>query len=312
MNFSRKNHEHHKTNRCFVSKKQLTFRFIFLIILSVLTFNTGCHNLYAQKVKQKVKKSKVRIKAQYVKIMDGEIFIDIKATAKIAKKNVKATGIKLKVYNQLDDEKISLGETITDRRGKSKFLLKNLNTIKPDSTNTYNILILFKGNEIYKKAKKSISFKNADLKAKMIIKDSINYITASLIDPITDSPIIDESLIVQVQRLLRPLKIGKKFNNTDENGTIIVPIEEGIPGVDGNLIIEVVLEDSDEYGTVKALVEAQVGTPIIDKSTFDQRTMWSPRSKTPIFLLIFPNLLIIGIWFIIVILIINLFKLSKS
>ena len=54
-------------------------------------------------------------------------------------------------------------------------------------------------------------------------------------------------------------------------------------------------------------VNAPVGIPIVDESTFDERTMWSPRSKTPFFLLILPNLLTLGIWGFIIYLINNLF-----
>ena len=109
-----------------------------------------------------------------------------------------------------------------------------------------------------------------------------------------------------------PLQIGDEFNNTYDDGTILVPIEEEIPGVDGNLTFEVVLKDNDDYGTVKALINSSIGVPIIDESTFDKRTMWSPRNKTPLFLLIFPNILIFGIWSILIFLLINLYKITKS
>ena len=109
-----------------------------------------------------------------------------------------------------------------------------------------------------------------------------------------------------------PLQIGEEFNMTDENGTIIVPIDSDIPGIDGNLDLQVVLNEHDEFGTVIAQVQAPVGVPIIEDSTFFERTMWSPRDKTPLFLLIFPNLLIIAMWGIIVYLFINLFKISKN
>ena len=108
------------------------------------------------------------------------------------------------------------------------------------------------------------------------------------------------------------IKIGEDFYSTDENGTIIVPIEEGMPGVDGILTFEVVLNDSDDYGTVKALVKAPIGIPIVDESTFDDREMWSPRNKTPLFLLILPNILTFGMWIIIIYLIINLFRIFKT
>lgn len=289
-------------------KNQLKFRFIFLAILSMLLLSTGLQDVYAQKVK----KEKVRLKAKYIKVMDGEIYLNIKVTARVKRKNIKVSNIDLIIYNIVDNKKIKIGETSTNIDGKSKFVFKSLNAIKPDSTNTYNLVILFKGNDTFKKAKKNIAFKDVDIRAKLITKDSINYISATLIDANKDSLVNNQSLTVQVQRIFQPLFIGEEFIITDENGTILVPIEEGIPGIDGRLTFEVVLNDSDDFGTVKAIVEAPIGVPIVDESTFDQRTMWSPRNKTPLFLLILPNFLIFSIWGLIIYLITNLFKITKS
>lgn len=285
-------------------KNQFMTRHYFLVLLSLFCISSS--------FAQQTKKSKVRLKADYVKIMDEGIYLNIKAAAKVNKQNINVSNIDLTIYNELNDEKIKIGKTTTNMNGESKFILKNINAIQPDSTNTYNIVISFKGNDTFKKASKSISFKNADIKAKLITKDSINYITATLTDVSTNTSISDVPLGVRLKRLFKPLRIGEEFNITDDGGTIIVPIEEGLPGVDGNLTFEVVLNESDEFGTIIAIVDAPIGTPIVDESTFDQRTMWSPRNKTPLFLLIFPNLLTFGIWGIIIYLIINLFKINKS
>lgn len=289
-------------------KNQLNFNFIILAILGLLLFSTSFQSLHAQKVK----KERIRLKAKYIKVMDGEIYLDIKVTARVKKKNIKVSNIDLTIYNKVNNKKIKVGETSTNIDGESKFVFKNLNAIKPDSTNTYNLIISFKGNDTFKKAKKNIIFKDVDIRAKLITKDSINYISATLIDANKDSLVSNQSLTVQVQRLFQPLFIGEEFIITDEDGAILVPVEEGIPGIDGNLTFEVVLNDSDDFGTVKAIVEAPIGVPIVDESTFDQRTMWSPRNKTPLFLLIFPNLLIFSIWGLIIYLITNLFKITKS
>jgi len=289
-------------------KNQLNFNLILLALFGLLLFSTSFQSLHAQKVK----KEKVRLKAQYIKIMDGEIYLNIKVTARVKRKNIKVSNIDLTIYNKVNNKKIKVGETTTNIDGESKFVFKSLNSIKPDSTNTYNLVILFKGNDIFKKAKKNIVFKDVNIRAKFITKDSINYISATLIDTNKDSLVGNQSLTVQVQRIFQPLFIGEEFIITDENGTILVPIEEGIPGIDGNLTFEVVLNDSDNFGTVKAIVEAPIGVPIVDESTFDQRTMWSPRNKTPLFLLILPNLLIFSIWGLIIYLITNLFKITKS
>jgi hypothetical protein len=284
-------------------RNQLITHYFFLVLLSLFL----CTSSYAQKTK----KNKVRLKANYVKVMNSEVYFDLQATAKVDGENVNIPKVELVIFNVVDDEQIELGKTTTNMEGESRFTLKDLKSIKPDSTNTYNIAISFEGNENFSGTSKSISFKNANIEAKLVTIDSIDYISATLINKLTDSVVIGQSLTVQVQRLFKPLLI-KEFNKTDENGTILVPIPAGIPSVDGNITIEVVLNDSDEFGTVKAMLIAPIGKLIVDESTFDERTMWSPRNKTPIFLLILPNLLTFVIWGFIIYLISNLFKINKS
>ena len=284
-------------------------RFIFFALGIVFACGIGSNTLHAQEGK----KNSVRLKADYFKIMDSISYLKIKAFAKVEGETVDVSNIDLTVYNVSGDEETELGTLSTNMSGECTFVIKDFNTIKPDSTtNTYNFSVAFRGNDAFKKASKDVSVKDATILAKLVTKDSLNFIGATLKETATDSVLSDQILNVQVQRLFRPLRIGEEFNTTDENGTILVNIPDGIPGVDGNLTFEVVLADSDEYGTVKALVHAPIGTPIVDESTFDKRTMWSPRNKTPLFLLIFPNLLTLGMWGIIIYLIINLFKISKS
>lgn len=289
-------------------KNRFIYRIVLTLLVSLFAISTGIQSLSAQETK----KNTVRLKANYVKIMDGDSYLDIAASSRIDKKNTKVSDIDLTIFNILDNENIELGSVITDKKGQGKFVINDLNAVSSDSTNTFNLLVSFKGNEGFKKARRNISFKDALIETDLITKDSINYIKASLIDAVTGMPVADATLNARVQRLFKPLPLGKDFYTTDENGTIIVPVEEGIPGVDGNLDLEVVLDDSDAYGTVKAVVTAPLGVPIVDESTFDKRTMWSPRNKTPLFLLIFPNLIIFAIWAILVYLMINLIRISKS
>ncbi len=281
-------------------RNQLITRRFFLVVLSVFLYTSS----FAQ--------DRVRLKADYVKIMNEGAYFDLQATAKVNDENVNVSKIELVIYNLVGDEQVVIGKTITNMQGKSRFNLKDLKSLQPDETNTYNIEISFDGNDAFKAASKNISFKDAAIEAKLVTIDSINYVTATLIDKSTDSLLIGQYLKVQIQRLFKNLPIGDEFNETDEDGTILVPIPEGIPGVDGILAIEVILNESDEFGTVKTIVKAPIGKPVVDESTFDQRTMWSPRSKTPLFLLIFPNILTFGIWGIIIYLILNLIKINKS
>ncbi len=261
---------------------------------------------------QDSEKTAVRLKFGYTKVMDGQSYLDIKAIARIDGQMTDVTDITLEVYYEFEEEEFALGTTRTNMNGKSRFMLPPLNKIKADSTNTYTLGIGFGGNDTFKRASKTVIFKDARIATKLITKDSTNYIQATLTDVYTQEPIVDQSLRVQVKRLINPLRIGEEFNYTDEDGTIIVPVENGIPGIDGQLILEVVYPDSDDYGTVKAAVEAPYGVPVVKDTSLDDRTLWGPRSKTPYFILFFTIFLIVVTWGPIVYLVRNLYKISKS
>lgn len=288
-------------------KNYQNVKLLIVAIIGVLFFLGGSQHVFGQN-----KKNKIRINVDYVKLNNKEHFINIKASARIDRETVEVANVEMDVAQIVDDEEKELGKTVTSAAGLSKFVIKDFKSLEPDSTGTYHLIVSFAGNDIFRKASKEISFKNADIEAELVTKDSINYISARLIDTSLDSSVADVPLTVQVKRLFRPLKIGKDFYMTDENGEIEVAVEDGIPGIDGNLTLEVVLKESDDYGTVSSSVIAPIGKKIVTESTFDKRTMWSPRGKTPIFLLFLTFSFIIIVWGLFVYLFRNLIKIVKS
>ena len=147
-------------------KGKLKLSSLFIVLLGVFLFTTSFQNLYAQNAK----KNKVRLKAYYVKIMNEEVYFDINASSRVDKKNVNVANIDLTVYNEYDDEKIELGTIKTDMNGAGRLVVKGFNSIKPDSTNSYNILISFKGNEDFSRASKRLTFRNANINSRIIKK----------------------------------------------------------------------------------------------------------------------------------------------
>lgn len=281
---------------------------VLLILLSVFI-----SPLLSQKLEaQDKKKVSLRIKADYTKIVDHSSYIDLTTTAKIDKRNTGVGNLNLTIISETDVDEVEIGHATTNQDGKVRFIINDLNKLLKDTLGFYNLKIKFKGNDRFKKASKGLSFKDANINTKSFTKDSVNYVSATLRDVFFDSLLSETSLKVNVERLFKSLPIGKEFNYTDEKGTILVPIEEGIPGIDGKLVIEVILNDSDDYGTVKALVNTTFGKAAEIDNSFEKRTLWSPRNKTPIFILIFSNLLIFTMWGIIIYLITNLFRINKT
>ena len=112
--------------------------------------------------------------------------------------------------------------------------------------------------------------------------------------------------------MFKPLRISDDLLMTDAEGSILVPVPGDIPGKDGVLDIEVVIEDNDTYGSVKAALEAPVGTPIVVSSTYDQRSLWGTAGRAPLFILFFTGVLVFGSWGLIFYLLFNLYKIAKN
>ncbi|HCE54312.1 MAG TPA: hypothetical protein DER05_04580 [Lutibacter sp.] len=293
-------------------KKHINIHVFFIATLSLLFLGLLPQKTYAQE-----EKNSVSITLTYTKIMDVSSIIGIKTTTRIDKQTSAVKNIELTISNDADEENLVLGKVITDKEGAAKFELKNLSNLHKDAENFYNFTVQFDGNDAFEEATEVIRFKDAKINAEILAEDdgegnTVNSITATLTEGDTDTPIEAADLKVQVQRLIRPLTIGEDFYTTEEDGTILAELRNDIPGIDGKLKFEVVLKDSEDYGTVKAIIESSIGVPIIDKSSFDQRTLWGSRAKAPAFLLVSLNIVLFGVWGILLYLTYNLIRIKKS
>ncbi|MDM9632090.1 hypothetical protein [Robiginitalea aurantiaca] len=257
-------------------------------------------------------KERLRLSTSYTKVMDGPLYLDFQTSARIDKTNITVPDAELEVYYEVDGQEFPLGTTITGPDGKGQFTLEGLEAIQPDSTGLYILGASFAGNDTFRRASSSVEFRDALLIASLVQKDSLNFIEATLKDKALDSTIADALIRVQVTRMFKPLVISEDLLMTDESGTVMVEIPADIPGKDGNLSMEVVIEENDDYGTVKARLDAAVGTPIVTSSTYDQRTLWGRSGRAPLFILFFTGMLVIGSWGIIFYLLFNLYKITKN
>ena len=261
---------------------------------------------------QVAEKERVRLSATYTKVMGGPVYLDLQATARVDNTNVDVAGADLDIYYELEGEEIALGQVRTDMAGKARFEMEGLGVIRPDSTGLYTLGASFGGNDAYRASSRSVSFRDAAITAELEMRDSLAYVNARLTDIATDSLVPDAMIRVQVARMFRPLRISEEFLSTDSDGSISVEVPQGIPGKDGNLTLQVVIADNDDYGTVIAPLEAALGTPFVEDDTYYQRTLWAPNRQSPFFIIFFTGILVVGSWGLIVYLIFNLFKIAKN
>lgn len=258
-------------------------------------------------------KERVRVSLSYLGEMPETSQIQLMARYRGENGFEPAEGLEFHIYNVYpNDSLVETGTAATTMEGQITFTLPALPTQYRDTAGLYTYRVVSSEHPKYEEVEKDISFKRARLDVYVVEENEAPYLRATLTDEYTGEPVSEQPLRVGVERLFRPLNLGGDFNMTDESGIVDVLINSDIPGLNGNLTFIATLSDHEEYGTLRARTQAPLGVPIVDTSTFDQRTMWGPPNRTPLFLLTVPNLIILGVWGTIVFLIYNLFKISKS
>lgn len=101
---------------------------------------------------------------------------------------------------------------------------------------------------------------------------------------------------------------------TDSTGTATVELKKDqIPGDEkGNIVLAAKVEDNDQLGNL--IVDKTVPWGVsekVDNSFFKQRTLWSTRFRTPIWLLFMAYSIVFGVWGTIIYLIMQLIKIKK-
>jgi hypothetical protein len=128
-------------------------------------------------------------------------------------------------------------------------------------------------------------------------------------------PAKDVEMKVGVARMGGILPAGDEENyTTDSTGTVTAELKkDSLPGdQQGNIVLTAKVEDNDLYGNL--LVEKAVHwgvTTIPQKNFFDQRTLWSTRFRTPLWLLFMAYTIVIGVWGTLIYLIFQIVKIKK-
>jgi len=128
-------------------------------------------------------------------------------------------------------------------------------------------------------------------------------------------PAKDVEMKVGINRQASILAAGdEETYTTDSTGTIIAEFKkDSLPGDEkGNIVLAARVEDNDLYGNL--LVEKTVPwgkATTVNNNFFNQRTLWSTRFRTPLWLLFMAYSIIAGVWGTILYLVFQIIKIKK-
>jgi len=136
-------------------------------------------------------------------------------------------------------------------------------------------------------------------------------ITATVTDQ-SGFPIEEVELHFYVQRTFSLLPLGDGFNETDEKGELEIEFPNDLPGnAEGNVTIIVKIIEHDLYNDLSIETIKKWGIPTLLSDKKEERSLWAASANAPITLIVATSGMILAIWYIILYIIFNFYKISK-
>lgn len=157
--------------------------------------------------------------------------------------------------------------------------------------------------------------KPKDVKLEVSTGEEIKTITATVLS--SDSlkqPLSEVDVHFYVKTDFGLMTIGEPSNYTGTDGKVKALFPENVIGdTEGNVNLIVKIENNFLYNDSEVLVQKKWGKPLVShEDEFSRRSLWGARDKSPVWLLILANGILVIVWSVIVYVIINLFRIKKE
>lgn len=254
---------------------------------------------------------------RYFQPVNNIPYLQVSANTKLERNLTPKKDLTGNVYINDTSASSLLGKLKTDEKGESRIFIPA--TFKPvwDSSTNFTFIAITDAQGEFES--KTIELQLT--KAKLTIDTSSDGETRNITANVTELkngewvPAKDVELKIAVKRLLGNLPVGEEETyTTDSTGTAIAEFtRDSLPGNSkGDLILEVRTEDNEYYGNLFAEKTVPWGVTPKTDNTFNNRSLWGTRFKTPIWLLTSAYAIILGVWAVLIYLIIIFFKIRKT
>jgi len=128
-------------------------------------------------------------------------------------------------------------------------------------------------------------------------------------------PVKAVEIKVAIRRSGSDLAVSDKDSyTTDSTGTISAEFHrDGIPGdKNGLLTLVAKVEDNDTYGNLRVEKSEPWGAVLKLTDSFDKRSLWAARFKTPLWLLFMEYSIFLSVWSVVIYLVYQIIKIIKA
>ena len=285
-----------------------------IIIILLFLFGTTVGAIHAQ---DSAVASPTLLSINYFLPANHVPYLEVATKKKIGRKFEPVQNISLNIYFNEAEQKNLLGKVITDTIGKARIGLPPSFRNTWDSLDEFKFLAQSVASAGQEPLSADITIKKAILSVDTTTVDGARTVTGELKEKSGNAwvPVKDIDMNLSIKRMLGNLSVGDEATYTsDSSGVSSAEFKrDSIPGDEkGTITLVAKVDDNDTYGTLVVEKTVNWGKAIQPpKDFFAQRTLWSTRSETPIWLLVTVFSIIIGIWGTIFYLVLKIIKIKK-
>ena len=295
-------------------KKKNTNNFILLLLLVAGTLLTN-KAIAQEDTAAKKETPKELVTLKYYAENSGVQYLMLHNFLKTGKKIEPLKNKVFKLYLDSSSAENLIGNVTTDDKGRAKSFLPPSLKIMWDANTLHKFIAMANGKD--EDAAAEIEIAKARIKIDTSSEEKIKSITV-LVTKLENGAwlaVKDVEMKIGIQRHGGILSAGEAATyTTDSTGTAIVQLnKDSLPGdIKGNIILAASVEDNDLFGNLMVKKTVPWGVSVITApGFFDQRTLWSTRFRTPIWLLVMAYSIVIGVWGTIIYLVLQLIKIKK-
>lgn len=247
---------------------------------------------------------------------DNIPYLKITAREKIERKFFPLKDISANIYMGEESGIGLLGKIKTDSKGESKIFIPASFKSLWDSAASFTFIAVTEANKEFE----SITSEIEILKARIEIDTSSDETTKNITVKLSEfkngewMPAQSTDVRIVVKRLLGNLPVGEEETyTTDSSGMVIAEfMRDSLPGdSEGFFTLMARTDESDLYGNIFTEKIVPWGVTAIIDDSFTHRSLWAPRNKSPIWLLIIAYGIILFVWVTLIYLIIQILKVRK-
>ena len=283
-----------------------------LILVTLLLAGIVC---FAQD-STKNEKKELQLNVNYYQPQNNIPYVLVTTKTKVERKFIGVKDLKVNVYlNEVSDSNL-LQSFQSNIAGEERIYIPTSFKGIWDASSSLTFIAVAAANKEFDETKSEAAITKAKIEIDTSRTDEAKNITVSVKELQNGKwvPANGVELKIAVKRSIGTLPIGDEESyTTDSTGSVTAEFKRDslLGNNKGNFILIARTEDNEKFGNLFAEKNVNWGVPPIFDNSFDQRSLWATRSKTPIWLLGLAGSIIAGVWGTIIYLILQMIKIRK-